>query len=76
MDNTVPFVKASIISGIAIVVVSILSIKLTHLGIIALILSQGIVQLAYNNWYWPVYVIRKEKLSLTSIISSAINYIF
>jgi len=76
MDNTVPFVKASIISGIAIVVVSILSIKLTHLGIIALILSQGMVQLAYNNWYWPVYVIRKEKLSFTSIISNAINYIF
>lgn len=59
--NKVPFVNASLISGGAVVTLSILSINYTQLGIGGLILSQGIVQAFYNNWKWPLTVSRHLK---------------
>ena len=52
-DNNVPFVRAALLSGLAIALLSI-SAAWAGLGIGALILAQGIVQLAYNNWKWPL----------------------
>lgn len=50
--NTVPFVKPALYSGISIVA---LSVVLTPVyGVMGLIFSQGIVQLMYNNWHWPM----------------------
>ncbi|KJY79066.1 O-unit flippase-like protein [Vibrio nigripulchritudo] len=54
--NDVPFVKASIFSGLLVFLFSILMINYTNLGLWSLILSQGIVQLSYNNWKWPIYM--------------------
>lgn len=60
--NKVPFVNASLISGAAVVILSILSVHYTLLGIGGLILSQAIVQALYNNWKWPLTVSRYLKL--------------
>jgi O-antigen/teichoic acid export membrane protein len=57
--NTVPFVKPAIYSGLAILVLSVLTTPVY--GVLALILSQGIAQLAFNNWYWPLYVYNSFK---------------
>ncbi|GMM91796.1 O-unit flippase-like protein [Qipengyuania sp. MTN3-11] len=51
--NTVPFVKAALLSGIAVAILSIAG-AWAGLGVAALILAPGIVQLAYNNWKWPL----------------------
>lgn len=51
--NYTPFVKAYFISGVLIVLLSFLSIKLFSLGLLGLIASHGLVQLIFNNWYWP-----------------------
>lgn len=56
--NKIPFVKPALISGIMIVIISFFLMKYTSIGILGLILAQGIVQLAYNNWKWPLCVYR------------------
>ena len=54
--NKVPFVVAAVVSGVA---VSLISLLLVHpLGVAGLILAQGAVQLAYNNWKWPREALR------------------
>ena len=70
LSNTVPFVKSAVISGTAIVILALLSVRLTGLGILGLILSQGLVQLAYNNWHWPRLVLKENDISIRSIIAS------
>lgn len=73
LSNRVPFVKSSLISGVSILILSLLSIKLTHLGILGLILSQGLVQLMYNNWYWPKRVLIEDNISILSILNNFWN---
>jgi O-antigen/teichoic acid export membrane protein len=55
--NTVPFVPAALLSGVAIVVGTTLAGWLGG-GLVAFVLVQGFVQLAYNNWKWPLLVFR------------------
>jgi O-antigen/teichoic acid export membrane protein len=49
--NEVPFVKAAIYSGVAIIILSLVTVS--QWGVWGLIVAQGGVQLAYNNWKWP-----------------------
>ncbi len=55
--NSVPFVPAALISGLAILILSLLLVN--SCGPIGLIISQGAVQLAYNNWKWPLEILKK-----------------
>lgn len=55
--NKVPFVKAGLLSGALIGVLMFLSLRFTTLGLLGVVLAQGLVQLAYNNWRWPKYVL-------------------
>jgi len=57
--NRVPFVRASIISGVLVVILSILNITYLNFGIWGIILSQLIVQISYNNWKWPMEAAKK-----------------
>ena len=71
-ENRVPFVYAAIISGISVFLLSIISVNYTHLGLFGLLFSQAIVQLAYNNWKWPVEVIKKHNFKIGELS----DYIF
>lgn len=53
LNNRVPYVKPSLISGGVIVVALYISLRFFNAGIWALVIVPGIVQLAYNNWKWP-----------------------
>ena len=57
--NRVPFVGAAIGSGVAILVLSLLCVTLTTWGVLGLVVAQGAVQLAYNNWKWPLDALRE-----------------
>jgi O-antigen/teichoic acid export membrane protein len=57
--NHVPFVMSSLIAGCVIVMCSFISLKYTSLGLLGLVMVQGLSQLAYANWKWP-YVVCKE----------------
>lgn len=65
LSNSVPFVKSSLISGFLIISISI-SLMLLGYGIGALIITQGLVQLSYNNWYWPYKVIKEYRLNFNT----------
>lgn len=62
-ENKIPFIKAAMISGSAIIIISTILVKTTNLGLSGLLISQAIVQLAYNNWKWPYVIFKKFKLS-------------
>lgn len=48
--NEVPFVISSLLSGTGVLFFGLISVKYLELGILGLLLAQGIVQLLYNNW--------------------------
>ena len=66
-SNHIPFVLPSILSGSLIVALSIYFAP--QYGVFAMIVIQGIVQLLYNNWKWPLDVLREtsNKKSLLNI---------
>ena len=66
--NEIPFVGASIFSGLGVVIVALINILYFNLGIWGMLLAQFIVQLAYNNWYWPVYVMRDLNMGVNDIL--------
>lgn len=54
--NEVPFMKAVIFSGLAVLVLLYLSLNFTNLEIWGMILAPGIAQAVYQNWKWPLLV--------------------
>ncbi|GGH14552.1 hypothetical protein GCM10007422_35990 [Pedobacter zeae] len=67
--NSVPFVKPALISGILIVLFSFISLKYLKLGLPGILVSQFVVQLAYNNWKWPVVGLKDLGIGLFQLIS-------
>jgi hypothetical protein len=59
--NEVPFFKASIISGVGTLILLFIFFKYTNFGIWSMILAPGIVQVLYQNWKWPLVVIKELK---------------
>jgi len=55
--NKIPFVKASIITALIVVILS--PYTLNNFGLYGYVFLIGLVNLAYNNWRWPLYL-RKE----------------
>ena len=61
--NRVPFVSSSILSGVAMVLISLFLINFTDLGLWSLLISQAVIQLLYNNWKWPLEVNKELKIN-------------
>ncbi len=58
-DNKIPFFIPSLLSGGATVILLFVFLYILDLGIWGLILAPGIAQLAYQNWKWPLMVIKE-----------------
>ena len=67
-SNKVPFVAAALISGGLICVFDFIVLQFTALGMLGIVIVPGIVQLAYNNWYWPRYVLKEYNVSIFKFI--------
>ena len=67
--NHVPFLLASIISGIAVVSVSYSLVQWGGMGVAGLIVGQGLVQVIFNNWYWPIIAMRHLNVSFLNVLS-------
>ncbi len=76
VGNRVPPIASSLIPGIAIVLLSWLSLKFTGLQLLGLIIAQGICQLAYNNWKWPFVALTDLKLTPLSVFLLGSSKIF
>ena len=66
--------KASIISGIFVVSLSMFSVTYTELDLLGLMISQSLVQLCYNNWKWPIDIIKKYNLNIFLILQESKHY--
>lgn len=74
-NNEVPFVIPSLLSGIFIVIFTFLGLHYFMFNLLDVILIQGIIQLAYNNWYWPHYVLKDLKCNPFSFLRYGITYV-
>lgn len=73
--NEVPFAKASIISGVATTLLLFIALKFTHIGIWGMILAPGIVGITYQNWKWPLVVIKDLNIKFKDYLMAIPNTI-
>lgn len=73
--NEVPFVKAALLSGVAIVLLTFIGLHFFACTLLGVVLIQGVVQLVYNNWYWPNWVLKDLNVSLLQFVNSGLAYI-
>lgn len=59
--NNVPFVVPAILSGFAVLLLTFAVLEFTKLDVLGVLLVQGLVQLSYNNWKWPLVLYRELK---------------
>lgn len=72
--NRIPFVYSSLLSGLGVLVLAILTIE--PFGVLGLIAAQGVVQLTYNNWKWPRMVREELNFTWTDLMASAVSRLF
>ena len=72
--NQVPFMFPALVSGLCVVGGSWVLLTQTNMGILGPMISQAIVQLAFNNWYWPNLVMNSLSLSLEEIVKETVGY--
>lgn len=63
MSNRVPYVKAGIVSSIFILTGELFVVLATGFGIYGLMFIQFFVQLCYNNWKWPMVVMKEYQVA-------------
>lgn len=68
-NNNVPFAPASIMTGIAVCIGTFIVMRYTMLGIMGLIIVQGICQLAYQNWKWPKVALDEFNISYFRLLT-------
>lgn len=73
--NNLPYTKGFILAGIATVGISFVLINTTDLGIWGLMISQFTVQLIYNNWKWPMVVMKDLQTNIWEVISMGLNQV-
>ena len=75
-NNNIPFVKPALLSGIGIAIGSFITLKYTSWGILGLVLVQGFCQSAYNNWRWPLVILREFKISIFQFINIGVHELY
>jgi O-antigen/teichoic acid export membrane protein len=63
--NAVPFLAAALISGAATFIASVIAVRV--FGLWGVIIVQGVVQLSYNNWKWPMLAMRHMGTNLLTV---------
>ena len=74
-ENKIPYVVHSLVSGGVIVLLTFIALKFTTLGLLGVVLVQGIVQAAYNNWRWPLWVFRELDMSISEFYRTGFDSI-
>lgn len=67
--NDIPFLRASLVSGVGVTLLSFVLVTWADLGLAGLIAGQGIVQASFNNWYWPMIAMRHLKTTFIEVLS-------
>lgn len=72
--NKTPFATSSIMTGVAIVLIS--SLITPCFGVWGLVAAQGSVQILYNNWKWPLEAAKLLKASYSNVLRDGVFFIF
>lgn len=64
--NEVPFFKAALVAGVLTLIFLIIFLYL-NFGVLSLIIAPGIAQLLYQNWKWPLTVIKELNISFVDL---------
>lgn len=75
LSNTVPFLKAGVISAFVMCIASIILLEFSNLGLWALVLPRLFVSVAYDNWKWPSIVCKQLGISIFYLLKNGINQI-
>ncbi|MBL0641768.1 oligosaccharide flippase family protein [Aeromonas veronii] len=67
--NQVPFLKAALVSGVGVTILSYALVYWCDLGVTGLIIGQGVVQLFFNNWYWPKVAMQHLNITPLELVS-------
>jgi O-antigen/teichoic acid export membrane protein len=62
--NIIPFLPATIISGVLIISLNLILIYFFNMGIFAFAIATIFIQLCYNAWKWPLEVVKDLNISL------------
>lgn len=66
--NVIPFMKPSIYSGIATIILLLIVFNFTNLGLFGMAIIPGLVDLCYQGWKWPYEVFKELKISRSDFI--------
>ena len=72
--NEIPYFKAYLISTLAGLILSCIFCAYFKFGAWGLVLGQMIPQLIYNNWYWPLYVMKKIDSTYLSTVATGLKW--
>lgn len=75
-NNEIPFVMSGLISGFFIALSTYLGLEFLNFNLLDVVITQGLIQLAYNNWYWPRYVLRDLKCSFFNFLECGLSYTY
>jgi O-antigen/teichoic acid export membrane protein len=71
-SNSLPYVKAVLVSGIVIVALSLGSTAIFATGMQTIIIIRLVVQMAYNDWAWPREAMRQLDMKASSFARMSI----
>lgn len=74
LENRVPFLKASLISGMVILGLSTLVLVTTPWGLPGALAVPFFVQLAYNNWKWPLEALRAFDTNYPELVKAGLSW--
>ncbi len=60
--NEVPFFKASLISAVGVLVLLGVFVVWMDMGVLGMVLAPMIVQASYQNWKWPLEIVRELRI--------------
>lgn len=67
-QNRFPFVKADLITGMAVVFINLVTLYFTDWGLLGLVLGRLCVMLAYNDWKWPSVICQELNVPITIFV--------
>jgi O-antigen/teichoic acid export membrane protein len=62
--NEIPFFKATLLSGLLTLGLTVIFLHYTTLGTLGMILAIGVAQGCYQNWKWPLELIRELNVTI------------
>lgn len=73
--NDFPFLNSCLCTGVGITIGCYLSLSWFHWGLWGIVLSTGLVQSLWNNWYWPHRILKQLNTNELSFLKEGYNEI-